>query len=294
MVGQQIRGQTFSGCFVANVTLMDERGNVDYCAIGNHIEWMIAAGIDGICTAGTTGEFLFLSTEEKRLVTQAAVQTAAGRVPVIAGVWSLDVAEIGALSASAEAAGAQAVFLPPPIYYPASDAAIYHWYSAARKATALPVLAYNIPQYAANEISMQCLDRLFRDGVVQGVKDSSAMPDRIRELVQNFGSNASILAASDSFASEALRLRAHGFISAIGNVCPELMVAIWRGDTRLQTEAGRLRTALKRAGSISALKHLLARQGFANGFTRLPFAEISESDKAALDRMDLSTGKRPR
>ena len=274
--------QKFRGCYVATLTPFDNQDRLDTGVVKAHAAWLIENGIEGLCPGGTTGEFLYLTEAERSEVVAATVQAVQGRVPVIAGVWALRTDEIIRLTRAAQDNGADAVFLPTPIYYPASDDQIFAYYAAVHAATPLPVFAYNIPQYAANEISYACLERLFAEGIIAGVKDSTGKTDRVGELVKRFGEKETVFAASDSFASEGRKLGADGFISAIGNVAPDALAAIWKGDDSRQPEVDALRTKLKKAGSIPALKHLLKQKGFAFGDARLPFSQLTEQQKALL------------
>ena len=163
-----------------------------------------------------------------------------------------------------------ACFSPPPIYYPADDAVIFAHYAAVHEATALPVFAYNIPQYAANEISYACLDRLFAEEIITGVKDSTGNVERVAGLVARYGGKLTVFAASDAFATTGRKLGADGFISAIANAAPRLFASIWAGDESRQPEADALRAELKKQGSISGLKKMLTAQGFAFGASRIP------------------------
>jgi 4-hydroxy-tetrahydrodipicolinate synthase len=275
----------FKGCFVATLTPFDAVDRLDEGVLRAHVEWLVENGVQGLCPAGTTGEFLYLTLEEKRRIVLETVRAAAGRVPVIAGVWGLREAETLTLAKAAEDAGAQGVFLPPPIYYPANDAAVFAHYAGVHAATDLPVFAYNIPQYAANEISLSCLERMFDTGVIAGAKDSTGKAERVGALVEQFGSRGVIFAASDGFASEGRRLGADGFISAIANIAPTLFARLWAGDDSLQPRVDALRTALKQVGSIPALKHLLTRQGFPYGDARIPYSALTAEQQVTLDAL---------
>lgn len=277
----------FHGCYIANLTPFDCQGKPDTAVLQSHVDWLITHGIDGLCPAGTTGEFLYLTEYERAAIVDATAQAARGRVRVIAGIWALNPEETARLARSAHAAGADAVFLPPPIYYPATDDQIFACYAAVRSATPLPVFAYNIPQYAANEISLACLERLFAEDIIAGIKESSGNMQRLGEIIHRFGAHAIVLAASDAFVSESRKLGAHGFISAIGNVAPRALVAIWNGDDSRQTEITALRTRLKQVGAIPALKYLLTRKGFPFGDTRIPFTQLTTTQKECLDRLQI-------
>ena len=281
MTGTEAKAR-FQGCYTATLTPFDHQNAVADGVITRHINWQIERGIAGFCPAGTTGEFLYLSETEKVCVIQAAAQAANGRVPVIAGVWAWEARDRASLSKAAQAAGADAVFLPPPIYYPVSDDAIFAWYAEVRDASDLPVLAYNIPQYAANSLSLEVLERLFDAEVIVGVKDSTGKADRVRALVERFGTRGVVFAASDAFATEGRELGADGFISAISNVAPALVSAVWNGETVRQTEVNAIRAIIKEVGSISGLKAMLTAKGYAFGESRLPYSQLTPQQNETL------------
>lgn len=276
------RKAVFRGCYVATLTPFDTQDRLDEGVVREHAAWLLENGIVGLCPGGTTGEFLYLTEEERKRVVAATVAGVNRRVPVIAGVWALSPAEAARLAKAAEDAGADAVFLPPPIYYPANDDTVFAWYASVHEATSLPVFAYNIPQYAANEVTFACLERLFAEGVIAGVKDSTGKAERVGELVRRFGEERVVFAASDSFASEGRKLGADGFISAIGNVAPKVLADVWNGDESQQKDVDALRTALKQVGSIPALKFLLTQKGFAFGSSRIPFSELTPAQCDSL------------
>lgn len=275
MTGEDAK-KVFQGCYVATLTPFDSADRVDSGAIRGQVDWLIEAGVEGLCPAGTTGEFLYLTESEKLEVIKATVEAVHGRIPVIAGVWGLREAEVQRLAQVAEEVGASGIFLPTPIYYPASQEMLFKWYENAHSATTLPLFAYNIPQYAANEIGIDCLERLLQEGIIVGAKDSSGKSARISEQVSRFGQKGVVFAASDSFATEGRKLGADGFISAIANVVPDLFVRLWAGEEALQGEVDALRSALKSVGSIPALKHLLKQRGFSFGHARIPCSALPE------------------
>ena len=273
------------GCYIANVTPFDEENRLDVPTLARHSAWLVDAGAHGLCPAGTTGEFLYLTESEKRLVVETAIDAVEGGVPVIAGVWGFTLEEVIRLGNHAAAGGAAGIFLPPPIYYPASDSSIFQWYSAIHNAVELPLFAYNIPQYAANSISFECLDRLFGEGIIAGVKDSTGKEDRVCQLVERYTSQGIVFAASDGFASDGRRIGAAGFISAIGNVMPRTFAKLWGGDDSLQPLVDEIRSTLKSMGSIAAIKYLLSIQGFEFGGCRIPCSDLTTEQKAVLEEL---------
>jgi dihydrodipicolinate synthase/N-acetylneuraminate lyase len=272
----------FSGLYVATLTPFSEDNRVNAGVIREHVGFLIHNGVAGLCPVGTTGEFLYLSKEEKLRVIRETVRSAQGRVRVIAGIWSLNMAETARLAREAEQAGADAVFLPPPIYYPADEETIFRYYQAVRQVTQLPVFAYNIPAYASNTISLACAERMVQEGVIQGIKDSTGDAGTMTALVERLGERISVMAASDAFVSAARKIGAHGFISALANYDPALVRRIWDGETDLQETLTLLRSEVKSCGGLPAIKYLTGLTGFAMGSSRLPFSALTDEQKQRL------------
>lgn len=273
----------FGGMMAATLTPFDSSDRLNLSAIRSHAEFLIDGGVAGLCPAGTTGEMLYLSVGEKVRLIEETCAAAKGRVPVVAGVWAFREREIHLLTRAAQVAGAAAVFLPPPIYYPADDETIYLYYLSVHEVSDLPVFAYNIPAYASNSISHDCLDRLVADGIIAGVKDSTGNSDQMRALVEKFAGRIAVEAASDSFALEAKKIGAHGFISALTNIWPQALVRLWNGDESVQPLVDEARKAVKCAGGIPALKYLLSKRGIEAGASRLPQSALSVEQRAAMD-----------
>jgi dihydrodipicolinate synthase/N-acetylneuraminate lyase len=278
---------------VAMLTPYDAIGRVDPGVAREHAAWLVERGIRTLAPVGTTGEVLYLSAEEKRSLVQAVAEAAGGRAAVMAGIWALRLEEIRDLHAAAADAGAAAVFLTTPIYYPAGDDSVVRFYEWAHAAGPLPVYAYSIPQYAANEVTPTALSRLSDAGTVVGIKDSSGKTDRLAALLSQFGDRLAVFGASDSMALQARQMGARGFISALANIFPGTFLRIW-GDgassssseaAAAQATVDRLRGAVKGYGGIAALKYLLARRGFPSGSARLPFQELDSAARSALDRI---------
>ncbi len=277
------------GMVAATLTPFSGAGRLRQEEVERHVDWLARAGLPAVAPAGTTGEALYLTPAERMLVVSASVRGAAGRLKVIAGIWDLDARGVRHLAAAAETAGADAVFLTTPVFYPATDAAIAAWYRSAREATSLPLLAYNIPQYAVNRISAGLFRSLLDEGTVQGIKDSSGNEESLSAYLSASEGRGTVYGASDSFSLRARALGASGFISALANIFPRTCLRIWTGTPGEAAEAqagiDRIRAAVKGYGGIGALKAMLRMRGFSFGGTRLPFSNPSLTDCAALERL---------
>ena len=114
----------FTGSITAIVTPFRD-GSVDEAAFKNLIEFQIANGTNGIVPCGTTGESATLSYEEHHRVIELAIESAAGRIPVIAGTGSNSTAETIELTRHAEKAGAEGALLITPYYNKPSQQGLY-------------------------------------------------------------------------------------------------------------------------------------------------------------------------
>src|SRR5581483_1891780 len=119
---------TWSGVFPAATTQFDEALNVDLPATRAVQAALLRAGVHGLVILGTVGENNSLSAEEKRAVLQAAVETAAGRVPVLAGVSELTTANAVAYARDAARIGVDGLMvLPAMVYVPTSTELEHHF-----------------------------------------------------------------------------------------------------------------------------------------------------------------------
>ena|GEM_PF-2465332 len=212
----------------ANATPFTEHGAVDLERLQSHTEAMAAAGVDGFAPAGTTGEFVYL-TDEERLQIYATVIRGAGDKAVLPCVWSPTPGGAIRLARSAVDMGAAGVFLPPPIYQPISADAIVRWYAAVRDAVDVPVLAYHHPR-THNTITPEIYEKLILEVGLNGMKDSSGDATRDRQLALRFP--GLLFAGGDHLAGtsdeEIGPIRGH--ISRMANAAPELAAKIAHGE----------------------------------------------------------------
>jgi dihydrodipicolinate synthase/N-acetylneuraminate lyase len=122
------------------------------------------------------------------------------------------------------------------------------------------------------------------NGVIAGIKDSSASSDRMQSLVDALGHRIAVMAASDSFATEGRKLGAQGFISALANIWPASFVRLWGGDETLQPAVDAVRAAVKQCGGIPALKALAGLRGYPMGPARVPHAPLGEGKAGLLEK----------
>lgn len=143
----------FQGSLVALVTPMQPDGSLDYDAYRSLIDWHVAEGTDGLVVVGTTGESPSVSMEEHAELIRVAVEHAAGRIPVIAGVGANSTDEAIHLARHAKAVGAQAGLSVVPYYNKPNQEGIYRHFRAVAEAVDLPTVLYNVPGRTVADMS---------------------------------------------------------------------------------------------------------------------------------------------
>src|ERR1700748_3029176 len=142
----------FKGAIPALITPF-RNGEVDEKAFVALVERQIAAGVHGLVPVATTGEPATLSHDEHRRVVELCVQTAAGRVPVIAGAGSNSTDEAIELARPAKTVRAGAVLVLAPYYNRPSQEGVYQHFKAINDAVQIPVVLYNVPSRTGSDMS---------------------------------------------------------------------------------------------------------------------------------------------
>lgn len=279
----------FRGAITALITPFRD-GAVDEDAFVSLIERQIAAGIHGLVPAGTTGETSTLSHDEHRRVVELCVQTARGRVPVIAGAGSNATAEAIDLARHAKAVGADAVLVVAPYYNRPSQEGLYQHYAAINDAVQIPVITYNVPGRTVVDIANETLERLSKLPNIVGIKDATADLTRISIQRLTCGPEWVLLTGDDPTGLGYIAHGGVGCISVTANVAPESVAAFynaalardWDTALYLQDRLIRLHKALFLDASPAPTKFAMAHLGLCSDEVRLPISPCAESARPLI------------
>jgi 4-hydroxy-tetrahydrodipicolinate synthase len=279
----------FRGAITALITPFRD-GAVDEAAFVALIERQIAAGIHGLVPAGTTGETSTLSHDEHRRVVELCVQTARGRVPVIAGAGSNATSEAIDLARHAKAVGADAVLVVAPYYNRPSQDGLYRHYAAINDAVQIPVITYNVPGRTVADISNETLERLSTLPNIVGIKDATGDLTRISIQRLTCGPEWVLLSGDDPTGLGYIAHGGVGCISVTSNVAPESVAAFynaalardWDTALYLQDRLIRLHKALFLDASPAPTKFAMAQLGLCSDEVRLPISPCAEAVKPAI------------
>lgn len=216
-------------------------GEVDEDALRANVEWQIAEGMQGVVPVGTTGESPTLSHSEHKRVVEIVIETAAGRVPVIAGAGSNNTLESIDFAKHAESAGADGLMVVTPYYNKPNQRGLIAHFSAVADATSLPILIYNIPPRSIIDMTDDTMAELYtaHDNIV-GVKDATADITRISKMRGLVDDKFAFLSGEDPTVLGFMAHGGHGMISVTANVAPRecaaFMAACQEGDFKTALE----------------------------------------------------------
>jgi 4-hydroxy-tetrahydrodipicolinate synthase len=211
----------FRGSIPALITPFRD-GKVDEKALAELVEWHVAEGSHGLVAVGTTGETPTLSHAEHERCIEIVVETAARRIPVIAGAGSNNTEESISLMRHAKSVGADAALVVTPYYNKPSQRGLYHHYRTLHDAVELPIIIYNIPGRSVIDMTPATMGELAKLPRIVGVKDATGDVSRASDTRITCGKEFIQLTGNDECA---LGFNAHGgtgCISVTANIAPRL------------------------------------------------------------------------
>ena len=204
------------GSFVAVVTPFDDGGAIDEAAFRANIEFLLEGGADGIVVSGCTGESWALSADERLHLFRLAVDTAAGRVPVIGGTGGISTDGVVALSRAAREAGCAGVMVLPPYYCMLGPNEVVAHYHAISREAQVPILLYNIPRRTGVNLTPELLERIVDAEWVVAIKESSNDFIQTEATVVTVGERITVFTGhSAERAVPALLMGCKGFVSSM-------------------------------------------------------------------------------
>ncbi len=291
-------GVNFQGSMVALVTPMQPDGSLDYAAYRSLIDWHIQEGTDALVVVGTTGESPTVSMEEHAELIRVAVDHAAGRIPVIAGVGANSTDEAIHLTRHAKAVGAQAGLSVVPYYNKPSQEGLYRHFRTIAEAVDLPTILYNVPGRTVADMSNETVLRLAQVPGIIGIKDATGDIARGGLLLREAPASFQVFSGDDPTAAALILLGARGNISVTANVAPKLMrdlcAAALAGNVpkvrELNAHLARLNKALFVEANPIPVKWALAEMGRTALGYRLPLVELGAQHHESVRRVLQETG----
>ncbi len=280
----------FKGSIPALVTPFSN-GALDEKRFQDFVDWQIKEGSKGLVPVGTTGESPTLTHDEHKRVVELCIETAAGRVPVIAGAGSNNTREAIDLAQFAEKAGADALLVVTPYYNKPTQAGLKAHFRAIDEAVNIPIVIYNIPPRSVIDMAPATMAELFKTCKnIIGVKDATGNLARVSIQRHLCGPDFVQLSGEDATAIGFNAQGGVGCISVTANVaprlCSEFQEATLAGDyakaLELQDRLFPLHDAIFLEPGVAGVKYALSLLGKLENEVRLPLLPASESVQQAI------------
>jgi 4-hydroxy-tetrahydrodipicolinate synthase len=245
--------QPFRGSYTVTITPFTEDGSaIDVEAWKGFLGWQLEVGVPGVIVLGTTGEFLTVSDEERRLLVGTAIEHVAGRIPVLVGAMNASTARAVRNAREAEELGADGLMILPPYYYTPTEDEIFGYYRAICEAVSLPIMLYNNPVTSNVDMSAKLVGRLTRAFEnIRYIKEASMDVGRVYDVIEETEGVMNVFAGERIV--ESFTLGAVGYVNPYGNYIPRASYRIW--DYLVQ---GRVDDARRVQRLINEIDHIIA------------------------------------
>ncbi len=281
------------------VTPLLDRDTLDTAGLKRLIEHILAGGVHGLFILGTTGEAPSLSYRLRRELIERVCGQVKGRVPILVGITDTCFVESVNIACKARDAGAQAVVLAPPYYFPAGQAELLEYLKHLTPELPLPLFLYNMPSYTKLVFEPQTA-RAAADIVgIVGLKDSSGNMGyfhQLQSLLKDY-SDFSLLMGPEELLAEAILLGGHGGVCGGANLVPKLYVDLYNAacsrdlqkTESLHKKVMQISTTIYSVGRyessfLKGLKCALSCVGICNDFLAEPFHRFRRAERKIIQR----------
>ncbi len=279
----------FQGVYTAIVTPF-KKGKLDETSFRGLIEWQIQEGIHGIVVCGTTGEAATLSADERKRVTEIAVEQSGSRVPIIAGTGSNSTTAAIDFTKDAFSLGATASLQVTPYYNKPMQEGLYQHFKAIAEAVDIPIILYNVPGRTSVNMLPDTVARLSKVKNIAGLKEASGDLEQVKKIIKLVPKEFSVLSGEDAQNLSIYMAGGVGAISVTSNVMPAKVAGVWdtfssgdaNGAKLLQEELQPLNKAMFIETNPIPAKTALSLMGKIGDEFRLPITRMSKDGVGKL------------
>ncbi|WP_034911521.1 dihydrodipicolinate synthase family protein [Erwinia sp. 9145] len=288
------------GIFNITVTPFDAQGDIDFAALAENIERVIALGYDGILIGGTYGEFPVMLLDERRRLFNEVMAVVGDRVPVMLCSASSSPREVRELTALAGDLGGLPM-VTPPFVSEITDEQIHAFFQEMAPLSKTGILIYNAPGIGITLSPAQLVKLAEIPGVV-GIKQGDLNPTAIDQIANQLRGRLRLFCASDLAFLGPMMCGFDGISTTNSGALPEVILATFRaleqGDADTARDLHQLwydyRALARQHGQPQLVKAAMALRGFNGGTVRAPLKPISDSAQTALAGVMAALARDPR
>ena len=275
-------------------TPFDHRGDLYKIKVQHNIEKWNRTGLTGYVVCGSTGESVYLTTEEKLQLWEWVAEYAASDKILVCGTGMESVRETVALTNAAAERGYKAAMVRTPHYYKnlvhKMDAQILYFRAVADQVK-IPVMIYNWPQVTGVDISAEAVVTLSQHPNIFGIKESSGSLEKCIQMIKEVQPGFQVLTGSAPILAPSLAIGCAGAVLAFANAAPYSTISIWEAHRSREFAAGMdWQNRILRAAQlvtvkygVPGLKYAMDLNGYYGGPPRLPLTAISPEAKKEIE-----------
>jgi 4-hydroxy-tetrahydrodipicolinate synthase len=280
----------YHGVFPYLVSPLDEAGRVKRDVLAALVERLIGAGVHGLTPLGSTGEFAYLTRDQRFEIVDTVVRAARGRVPVVAGVAATTTRDAVDLAREVVRLGADGVLAIMEAYFPIADAGVEAYFRAIAEAVSCPVVLYTNPQFQRSDLSLAVIRRLSEVANIRYLKDASTNTGRLLSIMNLVEGRLGIFAASAHIPACVMLLGGRGWMAGPACLIPRQSVALydlcragrWAEAMALQRQLWRINQVFAKYALAACIKGGLELQGFAVGDPLPPQPALDAAGRAEV------------
>lgn len=286
------------GVVIPMVTPITDEDTIDVDSLKKLTDYCIVGGMDCLYPCGTTGEMMYLTVEERKLVAETVVEQAAGRVPVFVHVGAWNQKDTIELAKHAVEIGADGIGVVTPVFYSISDSGLVDYYTAVSKSVPedFPIYMYGIKQNAINDLNKNVCEQVAKKCKnVIGVKYSFPDMTRIQELITVNNGDFDVLVGPDHLFEVVCAAGGKGVVSGNAMCVQEHYAALWQAiqnsdyelAAKIQRRTNILNSTMCAVNNIAAYKVILKKEGILSTTNmRRPMENLTpEQEKDLLDNL---------
>lgn len=280
----------FHGVFPYLVTPLDADGGVRTDVLTRLCDDLITAGVHGLTPLGSTGEFAYLSREQRLSVVETTIAAARRRVPVVAGVASTSTADAVAQARAYQACGADGILAILEAYFPLKDAQVESYFRAIADAVDIPVVIYTNPNFQRSDLTLDVIARLATHPRIVAIKDASTNTGRLLSIFNRCGDDIDVFSASAHIPAAVMLIGGVGWMAGPACVVPRQSVQLydlckagaWTEAMALQRRMWTLNEAFAKYNLAACIKAGLTLQGYDVGDPVAPQSPLTPEERAVI------------
>ena len=282
------------GIFPPIATPFDHHGEIWKVKVQHNVEKWNRTGLTGYVVCGSTGESVYLTTEEKLQLWEWVASYAAPEKLLIAGTGVEGVKETVALTNHAADLGYKAAMIRTPHYYKAllnNSAAQALYFRAVADQAKIPVIIYNWPQATSIDIPPDAVVELSHHPNIIAIKESSGNLEKVIQMIREVKPGFQVMVGSAPTLASSLAVGAVGAILAFANAAPYATISIWEAHRTREPQAalewqariGRAAYLVTTKYGIPGLKYAMDLAGYYGGPPRLPLKPLCPPEKREIE-----------